>query len=81
MKTTLKVLSLFTAACIPSAFAAGLAGLNLPWGLDPLTAFSAFVASAVASLAASDYARPHGRLVVPAHSTRPVVKAAHPLAA
>lgn len=81
MKTILKLTSLFAAACIPSAFAAELAGLNLPAGLDPLSAFAAFVLSTVALSFATDYSR-RPRLALASPAVAPVApKAAHALAA
>ena len=81
MKTVLKVISLFTAACIPTAFALELAGLTLPVLLEPLATFSAFVASLVALSFCADYARPRSlRLATPPVATVGA-KAAHALAA
>jgi hypothetical protein len=82
MKTSLKFVPLFLAVSLPSALAAEFAGMQLPTGLDPLTAFAAFVASVVVMLAWSDYSRA-GRVTIPATvaAHRSPEKAAHPLAA
>ena len=82
MKTSLKVLALFTAASVPSAFAMELTGVDLPASFAPLAAFSAFVVSWVTLVAFTDYARPRPRLVESAVTQRaPFAKAPHPLAA
>ena len=82
MKTSLKALTLFSAACIPGAFAVELAGVSLPAGLDPLGAFSAFVASVVTLVVFTDYRRPRRRLMESAMMHRAhLAKATHPLAA
>ena len=82
MKTSLKALTLFSAACIPSAFAVELAGVSLPAGFDPLAAFSAFVTSLVMLVAFTDYARPRRPLTASSVMQRaPLAKATHPLAA
>jgi hypothetical protein len=81
MKTFLKFTSLFTAACIPSGFAVELAGFALPAALEPLAAFSAFVASLVALSLCSDYARPRALPVSTAPTAAPLPKAVHALAA
>lgn len=82
MKTSLKVLALFTAASVPSAFALELAGVHLLPAFDPVAALSAFAVSWVTLVAFTDYARPRGRLSEnPARPHAPVTKATHPLAA
>lgn len=78
MKTTLKILSLFSTAALPGALALETAGLPLPAQLGLGTVFNLFVASLVMLIAFCDYARlGKPRLV----ATSPVPKSSHPLAA
>lgn len=76
MKTMLIALSLLSAAAIPTAFAAGLAGVPVPSSLDPVHGVGLFVAAMALLTAWSDYRRPQ-RAVARA----PLPKAVHPLAA
>ena len=78
MKNSLKVLSLFAAAAVPSALALEIAGINLPSNFDLGSAFGLFVVSLVMLIAVSDYT----------HTLKPrtvrallATKAANPLAA
>lgn len=82
MKTSLKFLSLFFAACLPGALAVELAGVQLPAGLDSMGAFAAFVMSLITLMAWGDYSRRLPRASTVAVAV-PVAepKAAHPLAA
>jgi hypothetical protein len=82
MKTSLKMISLFTTASVPSAFVAASAGIGLPAGIDVLTLFSAFVASMVVLIGFTDYARSRPpRHCYPVSPLGTALKAAHPLAA
>lgn len=88
MKTSLKVLSLFTAALLPGSVAAEFAGVPVPTGLDPTSAFVAFVVTLVALTAFADYSRVAQPLPVSPPDSRGRTsaggvgeKSAHPLAA
>lgn len=57
MKNPLKLISLFTAAAVPSALALEIAGVNLPPSFGLGTAFSLFVCSLITLIAVTDYTR------------------------
>ena len=89
MKTSsLKVLSLFTAALLPGTIAAEFAGFPVPAGMDSMSAFAAFVVTLVIMIAFADYSRvAGGPLPAPTKSSGRIAlsvareKSAHPLAA
>ena len=83
MNSSLKLLSLLSAAAVPAILAGELAGLQLPTAVTAGNAFELFVLSAVAMIAFADYSRtptthPRG-VTLPLTATGN--KAAHPLAA
>jgi hypothetical protein len=78
MKNSLKLLSLFAAAAVPSTLALEIAGLDLPPYFDPGSTFGLFVFSLVTLIAVSDYTHTLKPRTVRALLAN---KAANPLAA
>lgn len=81
MKTTLKLLALFIAIALPSAFAAEFIGVSLPSSLDPLHTFSAFVVVLSVLTLFADYAATDRRLARSRVAVAKPAKSHHPLAA
>lgn len=89
MKNSLKILSLFLAASVPSTIAAEFAGLVVPAPFDTLHVFAAYVTTISLLTMVSDYAKPATSPVLreplaakPGRCpVRPADKATHPLAA
>jgi hypothetical protein len=79
MKTKLQFLPAIFATSVPVALAAESAGLNLPPGLDTLSAFTALIVTLLALTVAGDYSR-LPRIPTATTSARHP-KAEHPLAA
>lgn len=86
MKTSLKLLALFSTLALTGAAAADLTGVSLPAGIDTLDALTAFVVTLVTLIAFHDYAprRPLALSLTPRLATSPsapAVKSPHALAA
>ena len=89
MKNSLKILSLFLAASVPSTIAAEFAGLVVPAPFDTLHVFAAYVMTISLLTMVSDYAKPATSLIVRTpqaakpgrRSLAPADKATHALAA
>jgi hypothetical protein len=79
MKTKLQFLPAIFAASVPVALAAESAGLNLPPGLDTLSAFTALLVTLLALTVAGDYSRL--RRIPSVLTAARHAKAEHPLAA
>jgi carbon starvation protein CstA len=57
MKTSLKILALFTSVAVPTAVAIESVGVNLPPSVGVWNVFGLFVASLIILTAVSDYTR------------------------